>query len=165
MSKTGLVRFTETFAEEVRARKIDVNAAAPGSLASDMTACILAAGAASIGEKDITAAQKAEAGEVPAALDKASALCAWLASAASDGISGRLREIDAHKITLVKTLDNAGTVELDRGFARRVEFARGQGGVPGTPKFVATLSRRAGVGTATLSSNRGPVIRTPQRSA
>ena len=90
VAKTGLVRFTETFAEEVRARNIDVNAVAPGPLASDMTERILAAGAARSGAKEIAAAEQATAGEVPAALDKAAALCVWLASAASDGISGRL---------------------------------------------------------------------------
>jgi NAD(P)-dependent dehydrogenase (short-subunit alcohol dehydrogenase family) len=90
VAKTGLVRFTETFAEEVRARNIDVNAVAPGSLASEMTERILAAGVARSGEKEIAAAERAKAGEMPAALDKAAALSVWLASAASDGISGRL---------------------------------------------------------------------------
>ncbi|HUI17743.1 MAG TPA: SDR family oxidoreductase, partial [Alphaproteobacteria bacterium] len=75
VAKTGLVRFTETFAEEVRARNIDVNAVAPGPLASDMTERILAAGAALSGAREIAAAEKAKSGEAPAALDKAAALC------------------------------------------------------------------------------------------
>ena len=90
VAKTGLVRFTETFAEEVRARNIDVNALAPGALASAMTEAILAAGPALCGEQEIAAARKAKAGEAQATLEKAAELCAWLASAKSDGISGRL---------------------------------------------------------------------------
>ncbi|MGO8865767.1 MAG: SDR family oxidoreductase [Alphaproteobacteria bacterium] len=90
VAKTGLVRFTETFAEEVRARNIDVNAVAPGALGSAMTDAILAAGPELCGEEEIAAARKAKAGEAQANVEKAAALCAWLASAKSDGISGRL---------------------------------------------------------------------------
>ena len=89
-AKTGLVRFTESFAQEVRARNIDVNAVAPGTIASAMTDSILAAGAARSGESEAAAAERAKTEGSRAALEKAAALCLWLASAKSDGISGRL---------------------------------------------------------------------------
>lgn len=89
-AKAALVRFSESFAAEVRARNIDVNAVAPGTLASAMTDAILAAGEWLSGEEEAAAARKAKAGEAAAALEKAAALCAWLASEKSDGTSGRL---------------------------------------------------------------------------
>ncbi len=90
VAKTALVRFTETFAEEVRACNIEVNAIAPGTLASAMTEAVLAAGEARSGEREMALARKAQSGEAAAALEKAAGLCAWLASPASDGITGRL---------------------------------------------------------------------------
>ncbi len=93
VAKTALVRFTETFAHEVAARGIDVNAVAPGALSSQMTQAILAAGAAA-GAKEAESARKAADTTAAAARDrpeeKAAALCAWLASDRSDGITGRL---------------------------------------------------------------------------
>ncbi len=94
VAKTGLVRFTETFAHEVAERGIDVNAIAPGVLSSQMTRAVLAAGAAA-GDGEAATARKAAAAEAPARPEdrtenKAAALCAWLASGRSDGITGRL---------------------------------------------------------------------------
>ena len=89
-AKAGLVRFTETLAHEVRGRNIDVNAVAPGTVASAMTEAVLAAGAKRSGEKEIEAALEARADASTATLDKAAGLCAWLASPKSDGITGRL---------------------------------------------------------------------------
>src|SRR5262245_8745597 len=90
VAKAGLVRFTETFAYEVRERNIDVNAIAPGTIVSAMTQAVVAAGAGRSGEHEHAAARKALAADNSAVRDKAAALCAWLASPASDGISGRL---------------------------------------------------------------------------
>lgn len=90
VAKAGLVRFTETLAEELRARNVDVNAVAPGSLASAMSEAIVAAGEARSGVREIARVEAAKAGNPQATLDRAAALCAWLASAMSDGITGRL---------------------------------------------------------------------------
>jgi 3-oxoacyl-[acyl-carrier protein] reductase len=89
VAKAALVRFTETFAHELRERAIDINAIAPGVLASQMTQAILAAGTTRAGDNEAATARKAVAGD-GTAQDKAAALVGWLASAASDGITGRL---------------------------------------------------------------------------
>ena len=89
VAKAALVRFTETFAHEVRERNIDINAIAPGVIASQMTQAILAAGDTRAGGNEAATARKAIAGD-GAAQDKAAALVGWLASAASDGVTGRL---------------------------------------------------------------------------
>jgi 3-oxoacyl-[acyl-carrier protein] reductase len=90
VAKTGLVRFTESFAHEVRDHNIDVNAVAPGIMASAMTKAVLAAGEKSGGEAELAVARKVLAGDNAATPHKAAGLCAWLASSASDGITGRL---------------------------------------------------------------------------
>ena len=90
VAKAGLVRFTETFAHEVRDRNIDVNAIAPGNIVSAMTRAVVAAGARRSGDAEHASAQEALGDDSSAVLAKASALCAWLASRASDGITGRL---------------------------------------------------------------------------
>jgi 3-oxoacyl-[acyl-carrier protein] reductase len=89
VAKAALVRFTETFAHEARERNIDVNAIAPGVIASQMTQAILAAGQDRAGNTEAATAQKALSGD-GGAETKAAALVSWLASAASDGVSGRL---------------------------------------------------------------------------
>jgi 3-oxoacyl-[acyl-carrier protein] reductase len=88
-SKAAVVRFTETLAEEVRENRIDVNAVAPGALNTRLLEEVLAAGAEKVGadfyKKSLK--QKEEGG---APLEKGSALCVFLASAASDGLTGKL---------------------------------------------------------------------------
>jgi len=88
-SKTALVRLTETFALELRGGGIDVNALAPGALNTRMLDEVLEAGADIVGQDYYQRAlkQKADGG---ASLDRAAALAVFLASAKSDGISGRL---------------------------------------------------------------------------
>lgn len=88
-SKAAVVRFTETLAEEVRADGIDVNAVAPGALNTRLLDEVLAAGAAKVGEEFYRKSlkQKDDGG---APLEKGAALCAFLASAASDGLTGKL---------------------------------------------------------------------------
>jgi 3-oxoacyl-[acyl-carrier protein] reductase len=88
-SKAAVVRFTETLAEEVRADHIDVNAVAPGALNTRLLDEVLAAGADKVGVDFYTKSlkQKEEGG---APLEKGAALCVFLASAASDGLSGKL---------------------------------------------------------------------------
>jgi 3-oxoacyl-[acyl-carrier protein] reductase len=88
-SKVAIVRLTETIAEEVRPARIDVNAIAPGALNTRLLDEVLAAGPAKVGNEFYERALKQrDQGGVP--LEKAAALAVFLASAASDGISGRL---------------------------------------------------------------------------
>ncbi|MFA6029796.1 MAG: SDR family oxidoreductase [Elusimicrobiota bacterium] len=88
-SKAALVRMTETLAEETRGLGIDVNAVAPGAMNTRMLEQALAAGPELLGAKvhERLLKQKKEGGVPPA---KAAALCAFLASAESDGITGKL---------------------------------------------------------------------------
>jgi NAD(P)-dependent dehydrogenase (short-subunit alcohol dehydrogenase family) len=90
VAKTGVVRFTEILAQEVRAQGIDVNAVAPGALPSVMTRNILAAGAALCAPHELAIAEKAQGEAGAAAMARATELIAWLAAPASDGVTGRL---------------------------------------------------------------------------
>ncbi len=88
-SKVAVVRFTETLAQELRGTRIDVNAIAPGPLNTRLLDQVLAAGPERAGEEFHTRAvqQKAEGG---ASLERAAELAVFLASSASDGVTGRL---------------------------------------------------------------------------
>lgn len=88
-SKAAVVRFTETLAEEVKGAGIDVNAVAPGALNTRMLAEVLEAGPGKVGKAAYEKAlkQQRDGGAPP---EKAAALVAFLASAATDGITGRL---------------------------------------------------------------------------
>jgi NAD(P)-dependent dehydrogenase (short-subunit alcohol dehydrogenase family) len=87
-SKAGIVRFGETLAEEVRG-EIDVNMVAPGALNTRLLDEVLLAGPAVLGEAFHAAARKqAEVGGTP--LRVGAELCVFLASAAADGITGKL---------------------------------------------------------------------------
>jgi 3-oxoacyl-[acyl-carrier protein] reductase len=88
-AKAGLVRFTETLAVELHAQGVAVNAVAPGMLNSDMQAEIVAAGPARAGDREYAQAQRALEGTA-GSLERAAALCVFLGSTASDGITGRL---------------------------------------------------------------------------
>jgi 3-oxoacyl-[acyl-carrier protein] reductase len=88
-AKSGLVRFSETLAEEVRELGICVNCVAPGPLGTDMLAAIEKAGAKIAGEKEYAAAQRArETGD--ATMNAAVDLVVFLASHHSDGVTGKL---------------------------------------------------------------------------
>jgi 3-oxoacyl-[acyl-carrier protein] reductase len=89
VAKAGLVRFSETLAEECRPLGITVNCVAPGPLGTDMLAAVAAAGAETVGDKELAAAKKALAsGDETrvAALN----LISFLASDESNGITGKL---------------------------------------------------------------------------
>ena len=88
-SKAAIVRLTETFADELRDAHIDVNAIAPGALNTRLLDEVLAAGPEKVGQDfyDRSIKQRDQGG---APLEKGAALAVFLASAASDGISGRL---------------------------------------------------------------------------
>ena len=88
-SKAAVVRFTETLAEEVRDAHIDVNSIAPGALNTRLLDQVLEAGPERAGQGFYERSLKQrEQGGAP--LDKGAALAAFLASEASDGITGRL---------------------------------------------------------------------------
>jgi NAD(P)-dependent dehydrogenase (short-subunit alcohol dehydrogenase family) len=88
-SKAAVVRLMETLAEELRPHHIDVNAMAPGPLATRLVDEVLAAGPEKVGaafyEKN---KQWKENGATPPEL--AANLAVYLASAQSDGITGKL---------------------------------------------------------------------------
>ncbi len=113
VAKTGLVRFTETLALEVADLGVDVNAVAPGVIASSLTRAVLAAGAARSGAREIEVARRALDGasapeDASGGGGEAANLIAWLASGASDGVTGRLisavwdpwRDLAAHREAL-----------------------------------------------------------------
>ena len=88
-SKAGIVRFTETLAKECDDFKIDINAIAPGALNTRLLDEVLATGPKLVGDAFYKKAleQKKKGG---VSLEFGAKLCVFLASAESDGISGRL---------------------------------------------------------------------------
>ena len=88
-SKAAVVRFAETLAEELRASHVDVNAVAPGALNTRLLDEVLAAGPAAVGQAFYERSQRQRAdGGTP--VEQGAGLCTFLASAASDGITGKL---------------------------------------------------------------------------
>lgn len=88
-SKAAVVRFTETLAEECRGTHIDVNAIAPGALNTRLMDDLIAAGPEKVGASfHERMVQQQKQGGTP--LEKGAELAVFLASAVSDGISGRL---------------------------------------------------------------------------
>src|SRR5215469_8383471 len=88
-SKAAVVRLMETFAEELKSFHIDVNAIAPGALATRVVDEVLAAGPEKVGaafyEKN---KQWKEKGATPP--EFGAKLAVYLASEQSDGITGKL---------------------------------------------------------------------------
>lgn len=88
-SKAAVVRFAETLAGELSGWHVDVNSVAPGALNTRMLEEVLAAGPAAVGQAFYERSRRQQAdGGTP--LEKGAELCAFLASAESDGITGRL---------------------------------------------------------------------------
>jgi 3-oxoacyl-[acyl-carrier protein] reductase len=88
-SKAAVVRFAETLAEELRGTGTDVNAVAPGALNTRLLDEVLDAGPNRVGESFYERAlEQRSAGGTP--LDLPARLVVFLASAASDGITGKL---------------------------------------------------------------------------
>jgi NAD(P)-dependent dehydrogenase (short-subunit alcohol dehydrogenase family) len=88
-SKAAVVRFAETLAEEVKDFGIDVNTVAPGALNTRLLDEVLAAGPEKVGKHFYEQSLKQqEKGGTP--LTVGAALCTFLASPLSDGITGRL---------------------------------------------------------------------------
>src|SRR5689334_4923369 len=88
-SKAAVVRLMETLAEELRSHHVDVNAIAPGALATRLVDEVLAAGPDKVGaaffEKN---KQWKEKGATP--LELGAKLAVYLASPQSNGITGKL---------------------------------------------------------------------------
>jgi 3-oxoacyl-[acyl-carrier protein] reductase len=88
-SKVAVVRIMETLAEELREYAIDVNAIAPGALNTRLLDETINAGPEKVGDEFYRRALKQrESGGVP--LDKGARLAVYLASAQSNGITGKL---------------------------------------------------------------------------
>lgn len=88
-SKSAVVRFAETLAEELRAHDVDVNAVAPGALNTRMLDEVLSAGPERVGEAYYQQAlEQQRSGGVPP--ERAAKLAVWLASPASDGVTAKL---------------------------------------------------------------------------
>ncbi len=123
-SKAAVVRLAETLAIELASRRIEVNALAPGALNTRMLDEVLAAGAERVGEarhRDALA-QQASGGSAP---ERAADLAVWLASPASDGITGKLlsavwdpwERLDEHRAELASDIYTLRRiVPADRGF-------------------------------------------------
>ena len=88
-SKAAVVRMTDTLAEELKDAKVDVNAIAPGALNTRLLDEVLSAGPEKVGKTfyERSLKQRDEGG---APLEKGADLAVFLASAESDGITGRL---------------------------------------------------------------------------
>jgi 3-oxoacyl-[acyl-carrier protein] reductase len=87
-AKCALVRLSETLAEELRDSGIDVNCVAPGAMNTRMLDELLAAGPHGARREYERARAQAQSGGTPP--EKAAGLAVFLASSASDGITGRL---------------------------------------------------------------------------
>jgi NAD(P)-dependent dehydrogenase (short-subunit alcohol dehydrogenase family) len=88
-SKTAVVRFAETLAEEVREFGIQVNSVAPGALNTRLLKEVLEAGPEKVGRRfyEQSVKQQEEGGTPP---ERGASLCVFLASSASDSITGKL---------------------------------------------------------------------------
>jgi NAD(P)-dependent dehydrogenase (short-subunit alcohol dehydrogenase family) len=88
-SKAAVVRLAETLAEELRPFHVDVNAIAPGALKTRFVDQVLTAGPGKVGAEFFAKNKKwAEEGAVP--LELGANLAVYLASAESNGITGKL---------------------------------------------------------------------------
>ena len=89
VAKTGVVRLVETLAEELKKFHVDVNAIAPGALVTRLVDEVLAAGPEKVGAAFYEKNQQwKNKGATP--LELGANLAVYLASAQSDGISGKL---------------------------------------------------------------------------
>ncbi len=86
-SKTALVRLTETLAVELKKVNVDINAISPGAINTRMLEEVIQAGETSGEELAAASKRKSAGGDDPEA---AAELVAFLASDASDGITGKL---------------------------------------------------------------------------
>lgn len=109
-SKAAVVRLMETLAEELREFHVDVNAIAPGALATRLVDEVLAAGPEKVGAAFYEKNKKwKENGAVP--MELGAGLAVYLAGSESDGITGKLisaqwdpwQELQKYRDELAKT--------------------------------------------------------------
>jgi 3-oxoacyl-[acyl-carrier protein] reductase len=109
-SKAAVVRLMETLAEELRPFQVEVNAIAPGALATRLVDEVLAAGPERVGAAFFAKnKQWKENGAVP--LELGASLAVYLASPESDGITGKLisaqwdpwKDLQRHREDLAKS--------------------------------------------------------------
>ena len=109
-SKAAVVRLMETFAEELRSFNVDVNAIAPGALATRLVDEVLSAGPDKVGAAFFEKNKNGkENGAVP--LELGAKLAVYLASAESNGITGKLisaqwdpwKDLQQHREELAKS--------------------------------------------------------------
>jgi NAD(P)-dependent dehydrogenase (short-subunit alcohol dehydrogenase family) len=89
VSKTALVRFAECFSLHLGARG-DVNMLGPGQLNTRMADEVIASGAKGVGPRQFEAFKKLKDTNGGASIPNAADCAVFLASSASDGITGRL---------------------------------------------------------------------------
>lgn len=88
-AKAGLVRFSETIAQEVGSMGVRINCIAPGVMPSLLLEEVILAGPIKSGEKEYQIALKTLQSE-SASLERISQLAIFLASNLSEGITGKL---------------------------------------------------------------------------
>ena len=87
-SKAGVLRFTETLAEEVRQFNIDVNSIHPGSVNTQMNIDVVSAGLEMAGESEYQNALDVKSGKT-ISMEDVQEFVTFLSSNDSDGITGR----------------------------------------------------------------------------
>lgn len=88
-AKAGLVRFSETLAQETQPYGLKVNCIAPGAMKTAMLGEVLSTGATLAGQREFEIATKVF-DEGGARMDRVTQLALFLASRGSDGITGKL---------------------------------------------------------------------------
>jgi 3-oxoacyl-[acyl-carrier protein] reductase len=89
-SKAAVVRLTESLALDLKDDRIDVNSVAPGLLDTRLLDQVLANGPEAVGEAFYRRMKASKSEGKCTDLDLAAKLCQFLASGASDGLTGRL---------------------------------------------------------------------------
>jgi NAD(P)-dependent dehydrogenase (short-subunit alcohol dehydrogenase family) len=87
-SKAAIVRFTETLAKELKCYNVGVNSIAPGSINTKMTREVIR-NKKRVGLEEYTSAKK-QLSQGNDSLERVASLAVFLASDASNGLSGRL---------------------------------------------------------------------------
>jgi len=89
-SKAGLVRFSETIAEELKDLGITVNCVAPGAMKTGMLEQVVAAGESVVGTKEFLGAKNTIDGEESVSFERTGDLVLFLCSQIAKGITGKL---------------------------------------------------------------------------
>jgi 3-oxoacyl-[acyl-carrier protein] reductase len=110
-AKAGLVRFSETLAEEAATHRIRVNCIAPGAMNTAMLDAVLQQGPEAAGAEYAQAKKQAREGGAPP--DMAADLCVFLASEKAMDINGKLISAvwDPWR-TLLQRLDDLRTTDI-----------------------------------------------------